>query len=773
MKILVGILVILTIGFSHPISFVHYKFDPLETEPTIPTELRLEPDALSNYYLIQFTGPVKNVWKNEIIKHGGIIYDYIPHFTFIVSLKNSEVDKLEKLPFVRWIGYYHPAYKISPYIGKMEYKDPARANDPWLNLRVSLFYDADVDKVISQLKDLGAQIEKIACHEEYRIKRIIFDISPEKLNEVAHIKSIKWIEEMPEYTLYNNTTRWVLQTNVSNDTVLWAHGIRGDGQILSVMDTGIDYLSCFFRDPEGDPFGPDHRKIQAHHLYGSAQAYDDHGHGTHVSGTACGNDYTMTYDEYNGMAKNARMVMQDISYGGGNLTPPSPLTTGFQDAMNDGAFAQTNSWGYTSGSQYATESRDIDNFMYNNKYFLVLFAAGNSGPSSSTVHPPATAKDDITVGASCQNPGENNIAGFSSRGPADDGRLEPTVSISGTDANDQCPDQWNPGPNAIYSALNSGTTPTQTCEWVADDWCGTSMATPAACGAAALVRQYYMDGWYPTGSPEPGNAFTPTNDLLKATLINSAVDMGTANIPNNDEGWGRLLLDNALYFAGDQRELRIAEHDGINTNDSVIYTYNVDNNAEPLEIVLVWSDIGGAVNANPAIVNDLDLTVNSPTGETYYGNVFSGGQSTTGGSYDRLNTVECVRRNTPATGNYTITVKGYNVPNGPQHFALCLTGCFSPIGVKENEGNPSPRSWFNVTPVGENARIKFSINKKQSVKVDVYDVSGRNVTTLVNNELSAGEHNISWETNRIPPGIYFIIISSDEINLSRKFILIK
>lgn len=48
---------------------------------------------------------------------------------------------------------------------------------------------------------------------------------------------------------------------------------------------------------------------------------------------------------------------------------------------------------------------------------------------------------------------------------------------------------------------------------------GTSMATPIAAGSATLVRQYFTDGWYPTGQPNASAAFAPSASLIKAVLI--------------------------------------------------------------------------------------------------------------------------------------------------------------------------------------------------------------------------------------------------------------
>lgn len=46
--------------------------------------------------------------------------------------------------------------------------------------------------------------------------------------------------------------------------------------------------------------------------------------------------------------------------------------------------------------------------------------------------------------------------------------------------------------------------------------------------------------------------------LVKATLTNASVDMtGVSGYPSNQEGWGRVLLDNALYFNGDVRTLAV------------------------------------------------------------------------------------------------------------------------------------------------------------------------------------------------------------------------
>ena len=45
------------------------------------------------------------------------------------------------------------------------------------------------------------------------------------------------------------------------------------------------------------------------------------------------------------------------------------------------------------------------------------------------------------------------------------------------------------------------------------------MATPIAAGAVTLIRQYFTEGFYPSGGKQPADAFLPSGALLKAVLL--------------------------------------------------------------------------------------------------------------------------------------------------------------------------------------------------------------------------------------------------------------
>ncbi|HLF06235.1 MAG TPA: S8 family serine peptidase, partial [Thermoplasmata archaeon] len=253
-----------------------------------------------------------------------------------------------------------------------------------------------------------------------------------------------------------------------------------------------------------------------------------------------------------------------------------------------------------------------------------------------------------------------------------DGRLKPTICAPGVNIQSALNDR-DLGTN------NSGET----------QMSGTSMATPTTSGTLALVRQYFTEGWYPSGTKSGSDSLTPTAALMKSVLMVGAVEISGAGsdfknegvYPNNSQGWGRVTLENSLYFNGDPSRLWIKdERGGVQTGDNITVKVQVKSAGVPLKIILVWTDAPGAIYSNPSIVNDLDLMVTGPNG-TYFGNRFAGknpGHSVKGGSFDRVNVEEGVllpdAANGLIPGEYTINVIGLNVPTGPQPFALAVVG---------------------------------------------------------------------------------------------------
>jgi hypothetical protein len=777
---------------AETIHLLTHPFDPAEGEPAIESWLRAA-DAVPGeaaYYLVQLTGPPTDGRKAAVESAGGDLIAYVPDNAWIVRMDAAARDALVASVEIAWIGPYHPAYKLSPTIGTHELFDPTRAADSFLTLRVRVF--DDLVGTAAAIEALGAEVLEIS--DDGFQKLAVVHASPALVPAMAGHREVWWIEEKPEFFLMNDSTEWVVQSNVPGSTPIWQSGIHGEGQVIAVMDSGLDYNSCWFREVGGAAPGPTHRKVIDYSLYGG-YVYDGctDGHGTHVCGTLAGDQSYINpgnYD-YNGMAYKAKLALQDVgqdddwSCTTGQVVIPTSLTSAYTNAYNLGARVHSNSWGGGS-NEYDTYCGNIDAFMWAHPDFLVVFAAGNSGPSGSTVTYPGTAKNCVTVGATRRATLQHQMAGYSSRGPAHDGRLKPTVTAPGGEA----------GYAYINSANNNvGNPPAQTCAISSSPFQGTSMATPAVAGCAALARQYFTEGWYPSGTASPADEHTPSAALMKAVIVNSADDMfgsgSPPSVPNNDEGWGRVLLDDALYFDGDAREL-IADDvtPGVGQGGTEVFEFEVDTGAVPLEIVLVWTDYTATSGCAIAIQNNLDLTVTSPGGTAFKGNVFVGGQSVTGGAYDARNVEEVVRLASPDVGVYTVEVAGTTVPHAPQPFALVSTGSFANwpsttgidgrdpddigrpfefVSVTPNPFNPSTTVTYRLFPVGTGtARATLRI----------YSVDGRLVRTLVDRVQDPGRHVVTWDGRdadgfAAASGVYFCELGYGGEIETRKVTLLK
>lgn len=54
---------------------------------------------------------------------------------------------------------------------------------------------------------------------------------------------------------------------------------------------------------------------------------------------------------------------------------------------------------------------------------------------------------------------------------------------------------------------------------------GTSMATPIVAGGLLLIRQYFTEGWYPSGAANSSRSYTPSGPLMKAVLLGDSLPM--------------------------------------------------------------------------------------------------------------------------------------------------------------------------------------------------------------------------------------------------------
>ena len=277
-----------------------------------------------------------------------------------------------------------------------------------------------------------------------------------------------------------------------------------------------------------------------------------------------------------------------------------------------------------------------------------------------------------------------NLADFSSLGPTLDGRIKPDLVAPGYFiVSTQSHFGDSKGTCSIANKDNM--------KYQLKEMGGTSMSTPVVAGAAAIVRQYFADGFYPHGKPSKFAKYTnPSASLVKAILISSARGMtGLARKmdyfshfnPKHRtifEGFGKINLSNTLKLADrpdmTTRDLFVVDRKKISTDVTHTYTFTMSDNSTELSITLVWTDYPASPMASLSLVNDLDLKLeyDLPSGdtETIYGNhLYNNNQP------DRMNNVEKIILPVPPVHTeLTITVTGKNVPHGPQAYSLVVNG---------------------------------------------------------------------------------------------------
>ncbi len=725
--------------------------------------------GVRGYYLVQFNGPVQQAWKDALTAEGAELLDYIPDFAFKVRMNPAQAARVDDLGSVAWVGLFQPAYKLStaidldtPNLLRVRIERGAAGGQTRAAIAQSgaqvLSRDGNLLLVAADSAQLQAiaNVLDVAWIENY--------VLPEKHNEYA--AGVILGANIANANGFDGSTQIaaVADTGLGGGTAATAHADIPSSRITSIYNWPGSATGCFQTITDDGAIDVD----SGHGTHTAVSVLGDGGAGGVGKGAAPAANLVFQATENWATIKKYCQRLGGWPANGYFLTGlPDDLHSLYQQAYNDGARIHSNSWGSSLAGEYTIDSANTDDFIWDNPDMTITFSAGNEGVDANangvvdndSIGSPATAKNVITVGASendradnwpcdtglgytshdayqpgetCGSMGGTNLLGtwgqrygfptnplkddvtagnqeqmasWSSRGPADDGRIKPDVVAPGTWIlsgfsnlyQEGYGDPLNPQ-NGIYQWDGWGMPLNANYKYMG----GTSMSNPIAAGAATVVRDFYQK----TDSHEASAA------LVKATLINSAVDLLDENndgandndfpIPNVHEGWGRVDLANAT----DGTHQYVEERSGISTSGSASYQYSVATAGSPFKVTLVWSDFASTETAAQNLVNNLNLVVNAPSGAQYRATFSAGGWSQTGGSADSVNNVENVYVQSAATGTWTVEVIGSNVPIGPQPFALV---------VDANLGTQPPTPTPTNTPVGRRRQPIHQCRRRQPI----------------------------------------------------------
>jgi len=699
-------------------------FDPAAQSPA---DGKLEGTRGGRYAIVQFeSGEDARTVREELERAGHVVVAFIPNAAYAVRVGPMGLDAIANSRAMRWAGAFESQWKVDPVLRPPFPNATEFRND----LEIDGFAGESAARLAAALRKSFPEAELLGIREHAHQPRLRVRLPSARLQAaielLSRIDGVSWIAPYDLPRLANDESFPSIQANADTGSPIWDRDLVGSGQIVAVADSGLDRNESWFtqldrgsgvvtgittaQSPELPQTGgtePAH-KVFAYWVQPGATAYDNDEncsgngrtrfHGTHVTGSVAGDrgvtasptDPAHDAGGDDGMAPNAQILFQDIGHDATGCLSITDFMGTLRQAAAGGARIHSNSWGGGSGGSYNGNDRDTDEATWELENLLVVAAAGNSGPQAGSVLSPGNAKNVLTVGATLH--GNSMIeASFTGRGPTRDGRIKPDIMAAGVGVVSAAGNDDN-GPS-----LQAGTS---------KSFNGTSMATPTIAGGAALMRQYFVEGFYPRGARNAADTTDPNGALMKAVLLNGTRILGA--FPTQVFGWGRMFLENTLYFnqaigggPGDTRRMRYFEREnaaGLLTGQ--VHEYTIANVAasEELRATLVWFDPEGAPGAAIHRVNNLDLEVTGPNGTNVYrGNVFVDGVSAANSvAADDRNTVEQIRIVAPAAGPYALRVRATGVPGNGREFtdrqgyALVVSGAFgvpdaapveAPVGV--------------------------------------------------------------------------------------------
>ena len=641
--------------------------------------------VVSGLFIIQLEAPILAKGFNDFRLLGVELLRAIPDQAYVARFVQADLRRIQDLPVVRWVGEYEPSYKLEKHLS---------AHLPQIG-PVALRQPVEVRVILAPSLGQRELLENRLILKGLRtINRSRFGsllqgwVGSEQLESLTRSSAVLWIEPAPSPHLFDEiSSEIVAGVSDAPGSALQQLGFDGDGVLVSVADSGLHNGTS--ADMHPDLLG----RVDAFFYYGKLEsAADEHSHGTHCAGIIAGNGAVGETDEEGfyygiGVAPKARIVAQRIFDGQGGYEPPENLADLVRDATRVGAVIGSNSWGDDTQGAYDSNAMLFDALVRDALVFhdqnpnradvpyILEFSAGNAGEAGEqTIGSPAVGKNVIATGASGSNrpdifgysDGPDTMATFSSRGPCADGRIKPDLVAPGT---------W------IASLQSKSATDENAWQPISEYYQyqgGTSQAGPHVSGAAAVFVQYYR---------QTHQGRTPSPALVKAALINSAVDMDdsfdTGSIPNNDEGWGRVdltrLIGSATHYEFIEQTNRLVQ--------GAVFEHRIviSSHDQPLKITLTYTDVPGFPAVARALVNDLDLEIISPTGLIYHGNQFDDeGESVPFAlGFDDLNNVEAVHVAQPERGEYLVRVIARNIAEDAlretpavwdQDFAMVISG---------------------------------------------------------------------------------------------------
>ncbi len=453
-------------------------------------------------HLVQFVGPVRPEWRDDLMKAGVQIIDYIPANTYLVYGDEAALAQLQDIartrPHIQWDGEYAAAYRIHP--GARELGTDL--------FSIQLVADPEANPATLAMID-HLKLETIRPHDSVlHYVNMVVRLRPGDITTIADQPDVISIQPYFTPRKFDERQDQIIAGNLSDSAptapgyLAWLASkgftqaqFTSSGFAVDLSDSGIDNGTTspghFGLYTLGDTNAASriiYNRLEGTPNSGSTlQGCDGHGNiNSHIISAYANLSNGFPHADSSGYLYDLGVcpfvnVGSSVIFDSATFTFPNYANLQ-SAAYNNGARISNNSWGATN-DLYTTDSQTYDALVRDaqpsgstysvsgNQEMVIVFAAGNEGPGGSTVGEPGTAKNVITVGAAenvrsmtpanggtdpsgndgCDVPDSDaavadDMAYFSSRGPCNDGRTKPDICAPGTHITGGAP-QSSPPPS--------------------------------------------------------------------------------------------------------------------------------------------------------------------------------------------------------------------------------------------------------------------------------------------------------------------------------------
>ncbi|MGH9199503.1 MAG: hypothetical protein ACRD1T_27705, partial [Acidimicrobiia bacterium] len=207
---------------SYDILLRYSRFDPATREPVVPSGLTATPSG--NVYIVQFVTQPLEEYRRQIAALGGQIFKYMPNHAYLVKMSAESRDKVDDLPFVRWVGHYETVYKLEEFLFEEFVAARLTPNQPSAPSRYNI-----------QLMDRGAELQtgvvqriqavggKVDATDPQSIL-IEATLTPEQLMQVAQADPVLFIDRWTP-----GETDMDIVRQIGGGLLLDTYGVSGAG----------------------------------------------------------------------------------------------------------------------------------------------------------------------------------------------------------------------------------------------------------------------------------------------------------------------------------------------------------------------------------------------------------------------------------------------------------------------------------------------------------------------------------------------------------------